>query len=428
MQAQRKRVLILGGGAGGLELAAELAADKSCAVTLVDAVSTHLWKPRLHEFAAGTVNSTLAEISFYMLAKMRGFRFEQGRVEAIDRAAKTVRLGDMHDQDGQLLTPARNLSYDVCVVALGGVTTDFGTEGVAEHAIRLDTKTDADEFRELFIAAMIAARAGADPARIVIIGSGATGTELAAHLRLSEQAFFEPEDERARRKLLDLTILEAAPELMPGANGELRTGVADRLNALDVSVETGARVAAVTASEVRSADGKSWPADIAVWAAGLVGHPCLKGLADFEMDRKGRIVVDDRLRTTVDPAIYVLGDAASHTPVGAAMPLPPTAQCASQQADYLASAIPKALAGETPGPFVFRDKGKLVSLGRAGSVGLIGFARKDDFYVAGQFATAAYHALQRQHQWAVLGPLRGTVAIVADVISPARGPALKLHG
>ncbi|MEF2550788.1 FAD-dependent oxidoreductase [Aurantimonas sp. A2-1-M11] len=428
MAERPTRVLILGGGAGGLELAAKLAADRRCAVTLVDAVSTHLWKPRLHEFAAGTVNSTLAEISFYMLAGMRGFRFEQGSVEAIDRAGKTVRLAAIHDGDGRVVTRARSVAYDVCVVALGGITTDFGTEGVAEHAIRLDTKADADEFRELFIAAMIEAREGPDPARVVIIGSGATGTELAAHLRLSEQAFFEPADAGERRKLLELTILEAAPELMPGANAELRAGVSDRLRELDITVETGAKVAAVTADDVRTADGQRWPADIAVWAAGLVGHPCLEALADFTMDRKGRIVVDNRLRSTVDPAIYVLGDAASHTPRGAETPLPPTAQCASQQAEYLASAIPATIVGGTPDPFVFRDKGRLLSLGRAGSVGLIGFARRDDFYVAGQFATAAYHALQRQHQWAVLGPLRGTVAIVADVISPARGPALKLHG
>ncbi len=422
------RIVVLGGGSGGLELVAKLSGRNDCHVTLVDQVSTHLWKPRLHEFAAGTVNSTLTEMSFYMLATMRGFRFEQGTVTAIDRAAKTVRLAEMSSGDGQIVTGARNVPYDICVVALGGVTPDFGTRGVAENAIRLDQKSDADEFRDLFIATMIHARETRDKAHVVIVGSGATGTELAAHLRLSEQAFFDQNLKERQAHILELTILEAAPEIMPGAERSLRTGVLKRLDALDIEVHVGARINEVTASEVKAEGGKSWPADLVVWAAGLVGHPCLKSLSDFEMDNKGRIVVDDRLRASVDPSVYVLGDAASLIPAGADQPLPPTAQCASQQATYLSSALPKIIAGHTPDAFDFSDKGRLISLGRAGSVGMIGFSRKNDFLVDGQFATAAYRGLARRHQWAVLGPLRGSVAILADMISPTRGPAMKLHG
>ena len=424
----RTRIVVLGGGSGGLELVAELSGRADCHVTLVDRVSTHLWKPRLHEFAAGTVNSTLTEMSFYMLASMRGFRFEQGTVTAIDRAAKTVRLAELSTPDGQIVTGARNVPYDICVVALGGVTPDFGTKGVAEHAIRLDQKSDADEFRDLFIATMIHARETRGTAHVVIVGSGATGTELAAHLRLSEQAFFDRTEKERQSHILELTILEAAPQIMPGADKSLRNGVLKRLDALHIDVHVGAKIDEVTASEVKAADGKSWPADLVVWAAGLVGHPCLKGLADFEMDNKGRIVVDDRLRSSVDPSVYVLGDAASLTLAGADQPLPPTAQCASQQATYLTSALPRIIAGGTPGAFDFSDKGRLISLGRAGSVGVIGFARKNDFLVDGQFATAAYRGLARQHQWAVLGPMRGSVAILADMISPTKGPAMKLHG
>lgn len=425
-QATRHRIVILGGGSGGLELASALASRGNLAVTLVDRVGSHLWKPRLHEFAAGTVNSTLSEISFYMLAKMRGFRFEQGCVESIDRAGRAVRLAAMPGPNGEDFADARNIPYDTCVVALGGLTADFGTKGVADNAIRLDAKVDADAFRERFVSLMIHARETGEPARIVIVGSGATGTELAAHLRLSERAFFDREGE-ARDRLLDITILEAAPEIMPGSDEDLRRGILKRLAALDVAVVTGAKISAVERDVVRS-DSGHWPADITVWAAGLVGLPLLARLADFELDNKGRIQVDGRLRTTVDDAIFALGDAASLVLPGTERPLPPTAQVASQQAAYLAEALPKAVAGSPVRPFRFKDKGKLVSLGNAGTVGLVGLGRKDDFFIDGQFAKAAYHALQRQHQWAVLGPLRGSVAILADVISPTKGPALKLHG
>lgn len=429
MAEAKRKILILGGGSGGLELAAALSGNKALDVTLVDRVSSHIWKPRLHEFAAGTVNSTLTEISFYMLAKMRGFRFEQGSVVSIDRAARRVQLAPVQSATtGEVMAPGRSVGYDTCVIALGGITADFGIPGVLDHAVRLDAKADADAFRERFVGLMINARESGKPAHVVIVGSGATGTELAAHLRVSEQAFFERPATKPQAKLLDLTILEGAPELMPGADADLRAGVLKRLAALDVAVVTSAKITAVRADSVGSATGDSWPADVTVWAAGLVGLPVLKSLGDFEVDRKGRIVVDGNLRTNVDPDIFAMGDAASLTPPGEALPLPPTAQIASQQARYLVHALPKAIAGETLEPFKFKDKGKLISLGNAGTVGLVGFARRDDFFIDGQFAKAAYHALQRQHQWSVLGTLRGSVAILADVISPTKGPALKLHG
>ncbi|MBC8128734.1 MAG: FAD-dependent oxidoreductase [Rhizobiaceae bacterium] len=428
MAADKRRLVVLGGGSGGLELAASLSSDPSLSVTLVDKVGAHIWKPRLHEFAAGTVNSTLSEISFYMIAKMRGFRFEQGSVTGIDRAAKRVTLAAIETVDDHEMAASRSVPYDTCVVALGGITADFGTAGVAENAVRLDAKIDADAFRERFVALMIHARETKSPAHVVIVGSGATGTELAAHLRLSERAFFETPAAPVQAKLLDLTILEAAPEVMPGADADLRAGILKRLAALDVTVVTGAKIVAVDPEAVRSASGEVWRSDSTVWAAGSLGSPVLARLGGLELDRKGRLLVDPYLRTTLDSGVYALGDAASVTPEGAVMALPPTAQVASQEAGYLARTLPKAMAGENVEPFHFRDKGKLVSLGNAGTVGLVGFARRDDLFIQGQFAKAAYHALQRQHQWAVLGLLRGSVAILADIISPTKGPALKLHG
>ncbi|WAP70714.1 NAD(P)/FAD-dependent oxidoreductase [Jiella pelagia] len=424
--ASRSRLVILGGGAGGSELAAKLGRRDDLDVTLVDRHPSHMWKPRLHEFAAGTIDSTLSELSYYMLARMRGFAFEQGDVERIDRAEKRVHLTGPAAPGSDGAVP-RQIGYDHLVVALGGVTPDFGTKGVAEHAVRLDERADADHFRARFIALMISARETGRPVRVVIVGSGATGTELAAHLRQVESGFFRKAGETPR-DILEILIAEAAPQLMPGAEETLRRNVAERLAALDIETLTGAKIAEITADSVVEADGTRHPADISVWAAGLVGNPRLAELADFELDKKGRIVVDARLRATVDPSIQVLGDAASFTPEGADAPLPPTAQCASQQAEYLASAIPALLAGSEPGPFVYDDRGRLLSLARAGSVGQIGFGRKHDLLVKGQFANAAYKSLQRRHQWTLLGRLRGGVAIFADWISPAKGAQLKLHG
>ncbi|MBO0662191.1 FAD-dependent oxidoreductase [Jiella sp. MQZ9-1] len=421
----KPHILILGGGAGGAELAARLGGRKDCAVTLVDRQPAHLWKPRLHEFAAGTIDSTLSELSYYMLARMRGFHFEQGKVETIDVATQSVRLSGPHAPGGHSAAP-RELTYDRLVVALGGQTPDFGTKGVDAYAVRLDERADADRFRARFVAEMITARQRGRPAAVVIVGSGATGTELAAHLRQVESGFFRNPGERPT-DILRILLVEAAPDLMPGADDRLRQSIKSRLDALDVETLTNTKIAEIGPDGVIAADGTRYPADISVWAAGLVGNPCLKNLAEFNFDNRGRIIVDSRLRTSLSPQILAIGDAACFTPDGAKAALLPTAQCASQQAIYLASAIPKMLAGKEPPPFVFDDRGRLVSLARAGSVGQIGFGRKNDFLVKGKFANAAYKSLQRRHQWTLLGRLRGGVAIFADFISPAKGAQLKLH-
>lgn len=421
-----RRLVILGGGAGGLELASQLARHRDIAVTLVDREPTHVWKPRLHELAAGTVSTSLSEISFYRLGHFRQFRFEQGTVERIDPERRTVQLAAMHDEAAGIEVAPREIGYDGCVVALGGVTADFGVEGVVENAIRLDGKADADAFRERFMLAMIGARESGRPADVVIVGSGATGTELAAHLRNSERAFFDQNASERGKKLLDITILEAAGELMPGAGDELRRGLAARLRELDVKVVTNVKVSAVDRHEVR-AGGELWPAALTVWAGGLAGSPVLAHMGPFSLDKRGRILVDETLAVEGVAHVWAMGDAASLTPRGADKPLPPTAQVASQEADYLADVLPLMLRGEPVEPFRYRDRGKLVSLARAGTVGSLPVG-KGKLEIDGVAAVAAYDALQRQHQWRVLGPWRGTVAIAADMVSPAKGPALKLHG
>lgn len=423
----KTRIVILGGGSGGLELAALLAGERNVKTVLVDREPSHTWKPRLHEMAAGTVATSLAEMSFYLLASLRGFRFEQGEVAGIERHERRVRLAPMIDEKGEEIAGERFVSYDICVVALGGSTPDFGTPGVAEHTIRLDGKEDADDFRDRFIGRMIQARATGRPMSLVIVGTGATGTELAAHLRYSEDGFAET-GAKEPAKLLDVTLIEAAPVLMPGVDEELRQSVAKRLRELDVKIVTDAQVSEVTQTGLSTKKGETWPSDLTVWAAGLAGSPILSELGGFDLDKKGRILVDSHLRSTVDEAVYALGDAASFTPQGAERPLPPTAQTASQQALYLASALTKGLRGEASEPFRPEDKGRLISLGRAGTVGQLAFRRGDDLLIGGQFAAATYHGLERQHQWRVLGRLRGSVAILADMLSPAKGPAFKLHG
>ena len=186
------RVLILGGGAGGLPLAAKLG-DKyrrgdKVEVTLVDQFATHVWKPLLHEVAAGRMDADSHNVDYPVLGYWHRFRFQQGRVAALNRAAREITLGAVRDFEDEEILPVRTIPYDTLIICVGSVSNDFGIPGVERYAISLDTPPDAERFHRKLLAASV--RADARKARgedahvdIVIIGGGATGVELAAEIR-----------------------------------------------------------------------------------------------------------------------------------------------------------------------------------------------------------------------------------------------------
>ena len=184
------RIVIVGGGAGGLELATRLGKTLgkkgTASVTLVDANLTHIWKPLLHEVAAGSLNSYEDELNYVAQAKWNNFQFQLGRMTGLDRTVKQVHLAATLDENGAELVPARSLDYDSLVLAVGSTTNDFGTKGAAEHCLFLDTRKQAERFHQQLLNHYLRALAGqADAAQeitVAIVGAGATGVELAAEL------------------------------------------------------------------------------------------------------------------------------------------------------------------------------------------------------------------------------------------------------
>ena len=143
------RIVIVGGGAGGLELATRLGRTLGkrgkARITLIDANLTHIWKPLLHEVAAGSLNSSADELNYVAQAKWNHFEFQMGRMSGLERERKCVHLAASFDEHGVELVPARTLSYDTLVIAVGSTTNDFGTKGAAEHCIFLDTREQAEQ-------------------------------------------------------------------------------------------------------------------------------------------------------------------------------------------------------------------------------------------------------------------------------------------
>jgi hypothetical protein len=185
------RIIVVGGGAGGLELVTrlgdKLGRRKVADVTLIDKSRTHLWKPLLHEVAAGTMDFAVHEINFLAQAHWHGFHYRIGEMIGLDRQKREVHVAAHVDDEGRQVTPMRSFGYDMLVIAVGSQSNDFGTPGVREHAVGLDTPLEATRFHRRLVNAYIRGHAQPETLRpeqlnVAIIGAGATGTELAAEL------------------------------------------------------------------------------------------------------------------------------------------------------------------------------------------------------------------------------------------------------
>lgn len=446
------RIVIVGGGAGGLELAARLgarlgrqaeggAAGPPIELTLIDAALTHVWKPQLHELAAGTLGGPDQETDYLQQARRHGFRFHLGRLESMDRAARRLWLAPLVDDFGHTVAPRRAVPYDTVVLALGSIVNDFGTPGVREHAVALDTAEDARRFHRRLLSMwarnelQAGGQAGAAPVQIAIVGGGATGVELAAELVESTAAVagFLPHMARGDGRAppaggslpVRIRLLEAGPRLLAALPEDVAEQARADLQRRGVEVRTGVKVTAVTASQVQLGD-EPVPADLTVWAAGIRGPEVLKQLDGLDLTRSGQIVVGPTLQTTLDPRVLAIGDCASCTPAPGAQAVPPRAQAAHQQAEMLAQALPGFVRGEPLPHFRYDDRGSLVSLGRRHAVGRV-HAPGSGFNLDGWLARWAYWGLQRQHMVTLHGPLRTLLATVGGWLTARTMPPVKLH-
>ena len=235
------------------------------------------------------------------------------------------------------MTPQREFSYDTLVIAVGSLTNDFGTPGVKDNAIALETSGDAERFHRRLVNAYIRAHAQAEPLRpeqlqVAIIGAGATGVELAAELHntTTRPGVLRPRPHRSGRRTCKLTVVEAADHILPALRrSACRRRPARMLESSASACPTRARVAEVIANGVKLADGRVIPAELVVWAAGVKAPDFLKDLGGLETNRINQLVVLPTLQTTRDENIFAIGDCAACPWLGKEGALvPPRAQAA----------------------------------------------------------------------------------------------------
>jgi NADH dehydrogenase len=432
------RIVVVGGGAAGLELVTSLG-DKLgrrglADIALIERSRTHLWKPLLHVAAAGSMDPSEHQLNYLAQAHWHHFRYHFGEMIGLDRAAKTVRLGATHDDEGREIAAPRSIPYDTLVIAVGSVTNDFGTPGAAEFAVPLETAEQAVRFHHRLVNAGLRAQAQSGPIQpgqlhVAIIGAGATGTELAAELYQSAREMVAYGfDQVDPDKDIRIILVEGASRILPALPERISIATLAILKKLGVEVRTNARVSAVRADGIQLASGEFVPAELTVWAAGVKGPDVLAHLDGLEVNRANQLVTDATLRTTRDPDVFAIGDCAAVPREGYKDPVPPRAQAAHQEASHLAKQLRRRLRGEPLEPFVYRDFGSLVSFGRMGAIGqLMNLAFRGNLFIEGVLARWMYRSLYKMHERALHGVWKTTTGTLARGLSRRSGPKVKLH-
>lgn len=439
--ASEHRIVIVGGGAGGLELATKLgdsSESSNTSIILVDKNRTHIWKPKLHEVAAGSMDLADQELDYIAQAHWHHFKFRLGELISINRERKQIQIAPVVDEAGELVTPIQIIPYDTLIISIGSLTNDFGTQGVAQYAQRLESLADAKRFHLRLVNACLRAQAQIDPLaphqlKVAIIGAGATGVELAAELHRTTRAIISFGMDRVDpEKDLKVILIEAAPKILPALSDRISTAAQKLLVDLGVEVITNAKVQKVLSDRVVLSDGVEIPAELIVWAAGVKAPDFLRDIAGLETNHVNQLVVLPTLQTTFDPNIFAIGDCAAcpwpEANNGKGSFVPPRAQAAHQQASHLYKQVKQIIRHEPLKPYKYRDFGSLVSLGEYSSVGsMMGGLIGGSLMVEGLLAKSMYISLYKLHQLALHGWVKVALDTLSRLIHRRTHSIVKLH-
>ena len=425
-------IVIVGGGAGGLELATELGnklgRKGKAQITLVDKNRTHLWKPLLHELAAGSLDDGIDAVSYRAHAKNHHFNFKLAAMSDIDRKNKLIKLDKLIDSDGTEILPESTLNYDILVIALGSVSNDFSTKGVSDNCIFLDSPQQAKKFHHLMLNKYLQLGVReTNQVSIAIVGAGATGVELSAELYNSLEQVSSYGFEHIKSTSLKVCLVEAGEKILPMLPERISSSAHQELLKLGVDVRTKTMVTEATEKGLITKSGELIETDLIVWAAGIKAPDFLKNITGFETNRINQLIVKQTLQTTLDDNVYAIGDCSS-----CALPsggfVPPRAQSAHQMASLAAKNILATLKDKPLSDYKYTDYGSLVSLSNYSTVGsLMGNIMKGSMRIEGRLARLVYISLYRMHQVALHGYVKTGLMILVQRINRILRPRLKLH-
>ncbi|MEC4724363.1 NAD(P)/FAD-dependent oxidoreductase [Shewanella sp. D64] len=433
MNAAGPRIVIIGGGAGGLELATQLGhklgRKNRAQIILVDRNRTHIWKPLLHEVATGSLDSDLDGVVYSAHAAKHGYQFQLGTFCGLDAEAKQIIMAPIADESGHTILPERQIPYDKLVIAIGSISNDFNTPGVKEHCFFLDSHQQANRFHNALLDSFtrIHQSETIGQLNIAIVGGGATGVELSAELyHVTEMLKIYGLSKMTAEKL-NIHLIEAGPRILPALPERIADSARRELIKLGVNVMENTRISEATSEGFVTSEGELIKAHLMLWAAGVKAPDFIKSIGFFELNRANQIMVKPSLLSTVDESIYVIGDCcACQQPNGSFVP--PRAQSAHQMAECVEKNLIHELNGEPREAYTYVDHGSLVNLSRYSTVGsLMGNLSKSSMFIEGKIARLVYISLYRMHQRAIHGSVKTFGLWIAEKVMRVVRPRMKLH-
>ncbi len=426
-------IVIIGGGAGGLELATQLGhklgRKQRANILLIDKNRNHVWKPLLHEVATGSLDSNLDSVVYSAHAAKHGYQFQLGTFCTLDPSSKTITLATQLDGDNVEILPQRQLNYDTLVIAIGSVSNDFNTPGVKEHCFFLDSHNQADRFHHSLLNSFTRVHQASNdqPLNISIVGAGATGVELSAELyHVADLLRVYGLDNMSANKL-NINLIEAGPSILPALPPRISNSARKELVKLGVNVCENTRINQATAQGFITSEGKLIVSDLMLWAAGVKAPDFIRDMNVFELNRANQIIVKPNLLSSTDDNIYVIGDCCA-CKIDDNKWVPPRAQSAHQMADSVQKNIIRSLKQQPLVDYKYVDYGSLVNLSRYSTVGsLMGNLTKNSMFIEGWIAKLVYISLYRMHQMAIHGAFKTVALWFAEKIMRIVRPKMKLH-
>lgn len=364
--ADHKHVVVVGAGFGGLQAVKKLAGNPRLIVTLIDQRNHHLFQPLLYQVATAVLSpADIAIPARSLTGHMKNVHVIMGEVTRIDRVNKIIYYNDL------------SITYDYLILAMGAVTGYFGHPEWGEFTTGLKSIEDALHIRRKILLSFELAENYPDKAHellnYIIIGGGPTGVELAGSIAELSHEIIRREFKNIDPALAKITLIEGGSRLLPVFSPELCEYTRERLEKRGVTILLNAPVQKIDRQGVHLKD-KVLNGSLVIWAAGVEANPFGK-VTGLELDRSGRIIVDEYCSPKGEPSIFVLGDLASYTDKNNGRPLPSVSPVAMQQGRYAAAMIKKEVQGKTRVPFHYIFKGNMATIGRKDAVAEMGIIK-----------------------------------------------------
>jgi NADH dehydrogenase len=367
------RVVIVGGGFGGLQVAGKLA-GKPVEVTLIDKHNYHTFQPLLYQVATGGLEAE--SIAFSLRKNFSGqknFHFHIAELEKVNVESDTIS------------TTIGEIGYDYLVIATGSTTNFFGNKDVEQFAMPMKSIPEALNLRYLILqnldsAVLLKTKEEREPLlNFVLVGAGPTGVELAGALAELRNHILNKDYPELKKEDMKVYLADFMPKVLGPMSEEASKGAYGFLTEMGVEVMLNEKVLSYDGLEIKFESGKTIPTKNVIWSAGVKGV-VPDGLAKDVIAGGNRIKTDDLCRVKGVPNVFAIGDVAAmitkETPKGH----PGVAQVAIQQGEYVAKTIMRIINGEPELPFKYFDKGSLATIGRNKAVADLGKLKFSGFF------------------------------------------------